>query len=210
MKRIIFIFSIYLSLLSFVKAQGVKNISNADNCSNSTFLPTLKRTDFIKTGNISYAIFSTTGKEADNRSNFFGTPDYQFGPEGGLAYQKGLYGELGVAYSDDLDDGEIHFLMDTYKIAAQYNFNSSSPIFVPKVCAEFNLLILCFRANMEDFTDFHINDYRVTPEVGICFLGIVSLCYGWNIPLTNNRLGNVGAHVLSLNFTYNGPFMGGL
>jgi hypothetical protein len=133
--------------------------------------------------------------------------DYEFGPEGGLVYQKGLYGQLGVAYSNNYNAHDVNVLIDVLKIDAQYNFSTTSPIFVPRITAELNLVTFTLRTSFEDFTNFTVNDYRFTPEIGITFLGQISLCFGWNIPLTDSRLGNIGAHVLSLTYTYNKGFI---
>jgi hypothetical protein len=52
-----------------------------------------------------------------------------------------------------------------------------------------------------DYTNATYHDFKFIPEIGLTFLGVGSLHYGYNIPLTASNIKYVGTHRIT--FTYN-------
>ncbi len=130
------------------------------------------------------------------------------GPEFSVIYQKQFFGEIGLNYS--LFDAPEKVIPPSvpycFKLATEYNFNKNQPILVPKFSAEANILILHFKASVADYTNLKINDWRIIPETGLTFLGVCTLAYGWNIPVTHSRLNGVSPQRISLSFNMNIDF----
>ena len=127
------------------------------------------------------------------------------GPEFSVIYQKQLFGEIGLNYSlfsapEKVIPASVPYC---FKLATEYNFSNSDVILVPKFSAEANFLLLHFKASVADYTNLKINDWRIIPETGLTFLGVCTLAYGWNIPITHTRLNGFAAQRISLSLNLN-------
>ena len=122
----------------------------------------------------------------------------------GLIYQKQLFMELGLMHSN-AESTASNFVNNlpaliAYKLSTEFNFNFNHFMMAPKLGLEFDPTYFCFRVNIIDFTDFKTNDFRFTPEVGFGLIGIITLCFGWNIPLTHTEVPNITTYSIALHF----------
>ena len=68
----------------------------------------------------------------------------------------------------------------------------------PKVGAEANLAIISTRLSFARYSNMGISQFRLTPEIGLCFGSYINLMYGYGIPFTNNHLPDVSSSRISL------------
>jgi hypothetical protein len=131
------------------------------------------------------------------------TYKYKLCATGGLFLQKNFYGELGIMHPHILMGGSCEdypIALLGYKLAAEYNFSGSNPIIAPKAAIEYSIAFITLRGNFIDFISRNSNELSFTPEVGLNLLRVVTLCYGWNIPLSHSSVSGIDAHRFSLNF----------
>ena len=88
------------------------------------------------------------------------------------------------------------------KLGTEFNFDNKNFYMAPKISFEFDFLLFGLRLNMIDYTNATYHDLKFTPEIGLSIKGIGSLHYGYNIPLTTNRIKDIGTHRVTLTFNF--------
>ncbi|MEZ4805283.1 MAG: hypothetical protein R2852_07325 [Bacteroidia bacterium] len=73
------------------------------------------------------------------------------------------------------------------RIGIESNLNMDNLILAPKLGYEMNAGVLCFRGNVISYFDNNTVDLRILPEVGITAFGVLSIMYGYSIPMLNQR-----------------------
>ena len=129
--------------------------------------------------------------------------DYHLYPSIGISYQKQLVGEVGVlyAYSQPFSHCQTNVLYGI-KLAAEFNFNSNHFYMAPKIGIQTDYLLLSARLNLIDYTNSTYHDLKLTPEIGLSITNIINIYYGYNIPLTPNKINDIGTHRVTLNFNF--------
>jgi hypothetical protein len=123
----------------------------------------------------------------------------------GASLQKSLFLEMGLMHATDIngDDEGTDGTMFAYKVAYVIEPFQTHIIQAPKIGAEANLFFLTLRTSAVYYSgrqDYAIhNDFRFAPEIGLTYVGVVTICYGWNIPLLKDRLTSIAAHFWSIN-----------
>jgi hypothetical protein len=130
--------------------------------------------------------------------------NYHLYPSIGISYQKQLVGEVGVLYGYRRPSDGCKLCGPLYgiKLASEFNFDSNNFYIAPKLAFELDLLIINARINFIDYSNVTYHDLKITPEIGLSYSGIVTLHYGYNIPLTPSKIDNVGTHRVTLVFNY--------
>ncbi len=112
----------------------------------------------------------------------------EFGFSGGVSYEKQFLGESGLLYGTALYGPCTPIGYAGTKLSTEFNFNSNRFLLGPKLSCEFDFALFGARLSVIDYTDFKLHDLRFSPEVGLTCLGVFGLYYGWNIPLTSERI----------------------
>jgi hypothetical protein len=123
----------------------------------------------------------------------------------GASLQKSTFLEIGLIHATDIngDDEGTDGTMFAYKLAYVIAPFETHVIQAPEIGAEANIFILTLRTSAIYYSGrqdnaIH-NDFRFVPEIGLTYLGVVTICYGWNIPLMKDRLVSIAAHRWSIN-----------
>jgi hypothetical protein len=69
----------------------------------------------------------------------------------------------------------------------------------PKIGFEANLAILSARLSFARYSKMDVNQYRLSPEIGLCFGSYLNLMYGYGIPFTDNHLPDISSSRISFN-----------
>lgn len=128
--------------------------------------------------------------------------------EVGSSVQNTLFLEIGFMHATDIngDDEGTDGTMFAYKVAYDIAPFRTYVIQAPEIGAEANIFFLTLRTNAilyngyEDFANHH--DLRFVPEIGLTYIGVVTICYGWNIPLLKDRLTAIAARRWSININF--------
>jgi hypothetical protein len=126
--------------------------------------------------------------------------DNIFFPALGLSIQEHLFGEANLCYGTGGTSlgscGDDHEWIS--KIGSEFSFNNKDLVLGPKLSLEYVRGFLGARINLIDYTDFKTQDWRFTPEIGITLGSFIDIYYGYNIPLTNDRLNFVAENRVTL------------
>jgi hypothetical protein len=116
----------------------------------------------------------------------------------GIIYQKQLFGELNLLFAR-VECGMCSPCVITGPfIGIESNFDQSNWIYGVKAGYQLAGLFLSLRGSMINYVENGHSDLRILPEIGISFLGIANLNYGYNIPLLNYESNLLSRHRLSL------------
>ena len=129
--------------------------------------------------------------------------NFKLYPSVGISYQKQLVGEVGViyAYSQPFSHCQTNILYGI-KLASEFNFDSNHFYMAPKIGIQTDYLLLSARLNLIDYTNSTYHDLKLTPEIGLSITNIINIYYGYNIPLTPNKINDIGTHRVTLNFNF--------
>lgn len=135
--------------------------------------------------------------------------EYQLGfmPYVGASYQYHWNGDVGVLFGkSEIIDGTNPPFYPYAGLGSEFYFADKKLYLGPKVSLELLWRPLCFRVSMIDYTNFTNQDYRLTPEVGIKLylvrsifrLNVISIYYGYNIPIGAERIGDVPGNRITI------------
>lgn len=128
--------------------------------------------------------------------------------ETGAIWQKHFFWEFGFEHAVDMngDEAETDGLVWAYKLAYAYDPFDKNKTGAPELSTELNVAFatvrmstICFLNRTDGVTHA---DLRFVPEVGLTFAGIVTFCYGWNIPLLKTRIPGIDAHRWTINLNF--------
>jgi hypothetical protein len=133
--------------------------------------------------------------------------NYELKFSAGLAVQNQwtITGDIGLIYGEN--NQNIHVAGNGYKgikVGSEFNFSTNDFILGPKICYERTFLLVGGRLSLIDYTNFKTNDFRLTPEIGLSLLGLINIFYGWNFPLSDNRIPQIGIQRVSLTINFLG------
>jgi hypothetical protein len=116
----------------------------------------------------------------------------------GLIYQKQPFGELNILFSR-IECGMCSpcFITGPF-IGIESNFDKNNWIYGVKAGYQLAGYFLSLRGSVINYIDNGHSDLRVLPEIGLSFLGVANLNYGYNIPLLNYESKLLSRHRISL------------
>jgi hypothetical protein len=116
----------------------------------------------------------------------------------GINFQKQYFGELNLLFSK-IDCGMCSpCVISGPFIGVESNFNQNNWLYGFKSGYQFAGLFLSLRGSFINYIDKGHSDLRILPEIGLSFLGIANLNYGYNIPLLNFESTLISRHRISL------------
>ncbi len=116
----------------------------------------------------------------------------------GLIYQNQLFGELNLLFAKIECAMCAPCVIYGPYIGVESNFNSKNHIYGFKAGYQIAMLPISLRGSVVNYMDNKQSDLRLLPEIGLSFLGIVNLNYGYNIPLLAFQSNSIAKHRLSL------------
>ena len=116
----------------------------------------------------------------------------------GLIYQHQLFGELNLLFAKIECAMCAPCVIYGPYIGVESNFNSKNYIYGFKAGYQIAMLPISLRGSVVNYIDNKQSDLRLLPEIGLSFLGIVNLNYGYNIPLLHFQSNSIAKHRLSL------------
>jgi hypothetical protein len=114
------------------------------------------------------------------------------------------WGEVGIGYgitplNDDSD--YIPTLIVSPTVGMEFNYatrGEDRKIYAPKFSLEAHYILLGTRLNIVDYQAGGQHDWRFRPEAGVSLVGILSVFYGYNVPLSETRFPEIQPHKLSV------------
>lgn len=116
----------------------------------------------------------------------------------GIVYQKNNYGELNILFSRVECGMCSPCVISGPFIGFESNFNQNNWIYGIKSGYQVAGLFLSLRGSLINYIDNGHSDLRILPEIGLSFLGIANLNYGYNLPLLNFESSLLSRHRISL------------
>jgi hypothetical protein len=114
------------------------------------------------------------------------------------------WAEVGVGYAIapfTYENDYIPSLIVSPTLGMEFNYatrGEERKIYAPKFSLEAHYYFVGARLNVVDYQTQGKHDWRFRPEAGISLLGVASVFYGYNIPLSENRFAEVQPHKLSI------------
>ncbi len=95
-------------------------------------------------------------------------------------------------------------------LSCEYNFIAPKNVFGPKLGLGMDQMLFkgfgyTAKFNLVSYDPGGINDLRFSPEVGLTYLGVINLYYGYNMPLSDNPIKEIGVHKISINLNIGYP-----
>jgi hypothetical protein len=124
----------------------------------------------------------------------------------GLSWQQSGFAETGISNFYDIGSGDMKdhsasrpWAMIGPTAGCEFRLQSGRFAFVPKLgCEYYNLGRGFFaRLHVADYTDLRVSDLRLVPGIGVSFIAILNISYGYALPLTPARLPGLTPHQLS-------------
>lgn len=110
--------------------------------------------------------------------------------------------ELGIAL------GARHWGYDlfysNYHLTPEITFTPDKPILGTKVGFTTNFILLNVGTQFIHYTDFQNQNFAIRPEIGLTFLGLTDLAYGYNLITSKNKIEYLPNHCLSFRITFGG------
>lgn len=129
--------------------------------------------------------------------------DFAFSP--GFIYQGQPAAEINVLaghYESGMCAGNA---FSGVRFGLETNFKSGSEhLFAPKIGVEISGMFLCMRATLLSYVSSRDIQFRFLPEIGISFLGLANLTYGYAFPLNNPQAIDLSRHRITLSINLNG------
>ncbi|SEK74665.1 hypothetical protein SAMN04487910_1010 [Aquimarina amphilecti] len=176
-----FLIVITLFFISFISGQDKSRI-------NSKSLDTI--------GNIEY------------RGNPYSSTYKRFSPRVGAGIQNSFYSEIGLSrhtctYSD------VGFFSNNYYVAIEWSPIKAKDVYGVKIGYEINMIpLLSLGVEAKYQTNFDMNDFVITPKVGLGIFGDLNVFYGYNISTNGNPFPDIGKHQFSIVLNLHKNFLG--
>ncbi|MBL4704819.1 MAG: hypothetical protein JKY54_09875 [Flavobacteriales bacterium] len=86
-------------------------------------------------------------------------------------------------------------------LGLSYGANNGEGLMISKLGYSVMHKIIIVRSALINYTDFGQGMFVFRPEAGLSFFEVLSVTYGYNIPLTNTDYFNKKGHVLTINIS---------
>ena len=111
-------------------------------------------------------------------------------------WQRSFFGEAEIGHVYNIHYVNRHFersIVAYSKLGAEFNVNfpdripsDKHELYAPKFSSEIDLSFLCIRANIEEYIKQGVSKIYFTPEAGLTLAGFITICAGYNKPISNN------------------------
>jgi len=127
--------------------------------------------------------------------------DFAFSPE--LIGQGQIFGGANLTIGRVVIEKVVVGMVGT-RIGVETNFKSNSDfIIAPKIGYEVSPTFFVLRLSGLCYFQNGNNEFRLLPEVGFSYGGLINLTYGYNIRLTASRIDDLRGHRWCLSFNLN-------
>ena len=124
---------------------------------------------------------------------------------GGLIYEKNFAAHVSAMFASyGYTTG--FYGMAGVGLGSEFVFTPTGTIVAPKLSCQIASYFVCFRLSEINYLHHNSVDVRLLPEIGIDFILIANLCYGYNIHLGGDKLTDISNHRVALTFNLFGPF----
>lgn len=116
-------------------------------------------------------------------------------------WQRSFFGEADIGHVYNIHYVNRHFersIVAYSKLGAEFNLNfpkgipsDKHELYAPKFSSEIDLSLLCVRVNIEDYTEPGVNKFYFTPEAGLTLAGFITVCAGYNKPISNSGFAEI-------------------
>lgn len=121
----------------------------------------------------------------------------------GLGMQKSFFAEFGLGIYSFKNSGrssQARGLYGAFEWMPTINKFDNRDVYGWKLGYEMNIKMLALGLDAKYQTRNNINDFVITPKVGLSINGVVNLFYGYNISTKGRPFDEVGSHQFSLVF----------
>ena len=108
--------------------------------------------------------------------------------------------ELGIALGARHWDYLLFY--SNYHLSPEITFTPDKPILGTKVGFTTNYILLNVGTQFIHYTDFQNQNFAIRPEIGLTFLGLTDLVYGYNFIRSKNKIEYLPNHCLSFRITF--------
>ena len=137
-----------------------------------------------------YLIASAVSAQSDGAARF------GLAPYAGVNFQRHMFWEAGLQWAQYDEGGSCSTpTYSAFKAGIEYMDAPTGRIIAPKVGASAEFYFLAFRGSVAGYAQGERVDPRAILEVGLSVpLCLVQFTYGWNIPLSGDRIDEVTDH----------------
>lgn len=133
--------------------------------------------------------FWVTSQEKDSNRIFIFSP--------GISCQKEFFTDISFLYgSHIMESGAIGIW--GFKFGVESNFSNSNFIYAPKIGYELSFLNMTFRGSLLNLRSNNRSEFRLLPEISVTSFIILTLTYGYAIPLQKREFNEISSHRFSL------------
>lgn len=128
---------------------------------------------------------------------------HSFGIKAEYSYQNAKYFNLGVSFLNPsiIEEACATYIMGPHGVSLSSDFSlGNKNIIIPKISYEATFFIFTGKINAGFATDSKLNEYIITPEVGVSVLGFIYVLYGYNFTTKNQFDLRGNRIVVGLNF----------
>jgi hypothetical protein len=120
----------------------------------------------------------------------------------GISYQNQFFGEVNVMYAYGLyADAPPHTIGP--RLGFEFNFDPNNFIIAPKIGYEVSVALALIRLNVIKYFTKNDNEFRLLPEIGLCWRSYVNLTYGYSIALPKSTIKEISISRITLTFNLN-------
>lgn len=120
---------------------------------------------------------------------------------GGIGVQKSVYAEFGISKFSFIQEGWVAISKGCYasiEVAPTLKPETESHIYGFKMGCEYSLLLTTVAIEAKYQTDLELNDFVITPKIGLGAWGTVTAYYGYAISLNDKPFSRIGIHQFSV------------
>lgn len=128
---------------------------------------------------------------------------FHLAPYVGINFQQHRFWEAGLQWAR-FDSGSPCSTPTyvAYRAGIEYSDAPEGRILAPKIGASGEAYFLAFRGSIAAYMQNGLVDARAIPEIGFSLpLCLMQITYGWNIPLTQDRVGEVTSHRFAISIS---------
>lgn len=125
----------------------------------------------------------------------------------GLGVQKSFFTEVGLSRHKYLYN-DLGFASKAYYTSAEWmpRFSNNDNVYGLKVGYELGARAVALGLEAKYQTDFNANDIVFTPKIGLGFMGVLNLYYGYNISTNSSPFSAVRHNQFSIVCNFNSQF----
>lgn len=109
-------------------------------------------------------------------------------------WQRSFFGEAEIGHVYNIHYVNRHFersIVAYSKLGAECSANFKDELWAPKFSSEMDASFICIRANVEDYMKQGVSKIYFTPEAGLTLAGFITVCAGYNKPISNSGFAEI-------------------